>query len=80
MKLKRKLFNYSETSLGGINYYPGQVVSDLVINPLDKGVDYIDKSRLGKIPNIKRKTRNIKSILVPIKKLLKKKSDSSKKN
>ena len=42
MRIKR-FSGYSEAAPGGVSYVPGQVVSKYVLDPLDKGIEKIDK-------------------------------------
>lgn len=66
MRIKR-FSGYSEASPGGVSYHPGQVVTKLVLDPVEYGV-----SKLEKVPiePLKRKGSRIKKVISPLKKVL----------
>lgn len=70
MRVKR-FSGYSEAAPGGVSYHSGQVVSGYILDPLDKGMEVVDK-----IPDplkgkrFKDKSERVKGIIKPLKKLL----------
>lgn len=80
MKLRRKSKVYSgvaEAMVSGTTYYPSQVITDYALEPLDKTLDYIDNTRIGKLDSVKKKTSRFAGVVKPLKKILarKKKRD-----
>ena len=73
MKLRRKSKVYSgvaEAMVSGTTYYPSQVITDYALEPLDKTLDYIDNTRIGKLDSVKKKTSRFAGIVKPLKKIM----------
>ena len=69
MKVKR-FSGYSESAPGGVTYQSGQVISRYVLDPIDKGVEYVKSTKLGDSVIVKKKSNRIKNITNPIKKYI----------
>lgn len=70
MILKRKSRTYSDLP-EGVSYYSSQVLTNYALNPLDKTIDYIDNTKLGKLKPIKKQTTRFASVIKPLKWALK---------
>ena len=74
MIIKRKLYSgVSESMPSGVTYYPRQVISDYALDPLDKTLDYIDSTKIGKLDSVKKKTSRFAGIVKPLKRILRRK-------
>lgn len=84
MKLRRKFYSgYSEASPHGIGYQSAQVTANYILDPAEKVLVYLDKSPVGKVDSVKRKTSRfigpVRSVKSYINWKLKGKDDSKKK-
>lgn len=71
MIIKRKLYSGAvEAMPSGVTYYPSQVITDYALDPLDKTLDYIDSTRIGKLDSVKKKTSRFAGIVKPLKRIL----------
>ena len=73
MKLKRisKVYSgVSEVMPSGVSYYSSQVITDYALDPLDKTLDYIDNTKIGKLESVKKKTSRFAGIVKPLKRIL----------
>ena len=64
MRIKR-FSGYSEVSPGGVTYKSSQVISNYILDPIDKSISYVDNTTLGKTNVVKKKSRMVKSIIKP---------------
>lgn len=69
MKVKR-FSGYSESAPEGVTYQSGQVISRYILDPIEKGVDYVESTKLGDSVIVKKKSNRIKNITNPIKKYI----------
>ena len=73
--VRRKRFSgYSETPIGGATYFPGQVTTKLVLDPLEHGAEVLEKVP---IEPLKKKSSRIKKIVGPLKKILRGKNNNN---
>jgi hypothetical protein len=71
MVIKRKLYSgTSEAILEGVTYYPSQVITDYALDPIDKTLDYVESTRIGKLEPVRKKTSRFAGVVKPLKKLL----------
>lgn len=68
MKLKR-FSGYSEAVPGGVTYQSGQVITKYILDPIDSGMNHIEK--VDKYGVTKQKNKRIKRIVKPLKKYFK---------
>lgn len=73
MIIYRKYFSgYSGTPINGASYYPGKLLNNTVLNPIDKTLTKINNTPIGKIKPLNKKLERVKNIVKPIKKLINK--------
>lgn len=81
MIYKIKRFSYSNTSLSGNHYINSQVIGDAtnkyLLNPVDEALEYVEKTKVGKLEPVKKKTKKFRSIAKSIKTII---SSKKKKN
>lgn len=70
---RKKFSGYSETPIGGTTYFPAQVTTKLVLDPLEHVAG--DLERIP-IEPLKKKSSRIKNIVRPLKKILRGKNDN----
>ena len=66
MIIKRKNYSYSDIDLRGVQYYPAQVINDTV-GYTEDAIDFVDQSKIGQAPPVKKKTRMVKNVISGIK-------------
>lgn len=74
MKIKR-FSGYSESSPNGTTYHNSQVISEYVINPIDKSINKLGETPLGSTNLYKRKRDRIKRIINPLKEFFNKENN-----
>ena len=81
MKIKRKMFSgYSETIPKAVTYKSAQVMSEYILDPIDKSMVILSDSPIGKIESVKKKTNRFSGPVKSWKRYIKYKIEKRKKN
>lgn len=79
LQRRSKTFSgYSESAPSGTSYMSGQVITDYILDPIDKSIEVLESTPIAKSEGIKRKTGRIRGIVRPLKKLLEKRKNKKK--
>lgn len=78
IKRSKSFAGVAEASPGGVTYYPGQVITGYVLDPIDKSIEMLERTPVGDTYAVKRKTGRVKLITRPLKRIFgKKKKEKS---